>query len=184
MTIGFGGGDRDARFEAMYRKHFARVFRSLRAFGVADGEAQDLAQETFKRIFESFDQYRGEAEWSFIEITARRVLYNWVRSGNTAKRKADLVEIDDPDFQYEPVAAAEPDYADRQEEAMRKARLREAVAELSPIQRECLRLWVQGFKYTEIATILKTSVDAVKSRLRDAKKFLRERLGSSTGGKP
>jgi RNA polymerase sigma factor (sigma-70 family) len=170
-------GDHDARFEAMYRKHYGRVYRSLRSYGVADGEAQDLAQETFKRIFESFDQYRGEGEWSFIETTARRVLYNWVRAGNTAKRKAELVEIDDPDFSYEPPAVEEPDLAERQQQALRKTRLRQAVSELSPGQRECLRLWVQGFKYTEIATILRVSIDAVKSRLRDAKKYLRERLG-------
>lgn len=170
-------GEHDARFDAMYRKHYGRVYRSLRAYGVADGEAQDLAQETFKRIFESFHQYRGEAEWSFIETTARRVLYNWVRAGNTAKRKVDLVEIDDPDFSYEPPAAEEPDYAERQQDELRKTKLRQAVAELSPGQRECLRLWVQGFKYTEIATILRISIDAVKSRLRDAKKYLRERLG-------
>jgi RNA polymerase sigma-70 factor (ECF subfamily) len=176
MTNGTAG-EHDVRFDAMYRKHYGRVYRSLRSYGVADGEAQDLAQETFKRIFESFHQYRGEGEWSFIETTARRVLFNWVRAGNTAKRKADIVEIDDPDFPYEPAAAEEPDYAERQQQSLRKARLRQAIAELSPGQRECLRLWVQGFKYTEIATVLRVSIDAVKSRLRDAKKYLRERLG-------
>jgi DNA-directed RNA polymerase specialized sigma24 family protein len=38
-------------------------------------------------------------------------------------------------------------------------------------------LWLNEFTYDEIAKFLRISVDAVKSRLRDAKKFLRARLG-------
>lgn len=172
--------DGDGRFEALYRKNFSRVYRFYRAYGVADDEAQDLAQETFKRIFESFDRYRGEAEWGFIETTARNVLFNWVRAAKTAKRSAELVAIDDPDLMVDPPAPEEPDYAERQHAEQRRKRLVEAVAALPAGQRECLRLWMLGFKYNEIATILRTTVDAVKSRLRDAKKQLRERLGDES----
>src|ERR1044071_1207562 len=99
----------DGRFEALYRKNFSRVYRFYRAYGVADDEAQDLAQETFKRIFESFDRYRGEAEWAFIETTARNVLFNWVRAAKTAKRSAEMVAIDDPELMIDPPAPPEPD---------------------------------------------------------------------------
>jgi RNA polymerase sigma-70 factor (ECF subfamily) len=170
----------DGRFEALYRKNFSRVYRFYRAYGVADDEAQDLAQETFKRIYESFDDYRGEAEWGFIQTTARNVLFNWVRAAKTAKRSAELVAIDDPELMIDPPAPPEPDYAERQHAEQRRKRLVEAVAALPPGQRECLRLWMVGFKYNEIAAILKTTVDAVKSRLRDAKKELRERLGDES----
>lgn len=176
MAIGNGGG-RDARFEAIYRKHYGRVYRYYRASGVADDEAHDLAQDTFKRFFENFDSYRGEAEWAFLETVARNVLYNWLRASRAAKRAATMVAIDDPEVIYDPPAPAEPDYADRQQTELRRARVRLAVAALSEGQRECIRLWMLGFKYTEIATILKVSVDAVKSRLRDAKRDLRTRLG-------
>ena len=168
------------RFEALYRKHYGRVYRYYRSYQITDSESHDLAQETFTRIYQSFAQYRGEAEWSFIEKTARNVLLNWVRASKAAKRDAEVVEIDDPDFDYDPPAPDVPDYADRQELEARRVRVANAVAGLPEGQREALRLWILGFKYNEIATILRTSVDAVKSRLRDAKKQLRARLGDQS----
>jgi RNA polymerase sigma factor (sigma-70 family) len=173
MVIGSG----DERFEALYRKYYARVYRMFRSFGIADDEAQDLAQETYKRIYETFAQYRGEAEWAFIETTARNVLLNWVRARKTAKRNADTVDIDDPSFTHDPPAPPEPDYAERQEAAMRRARLWSAIAELPDGQRQCIELWLGDTKYEAIARLLGVTVDAVKSRLRDARKTLRERLG-------
>ena len=176
-TFEGGAADRDERFEAIYRKYYARVWRFYRGFGVTEDEAHDLAQDAFKRLYENFAQYRGEAEWSYLETLARNVLYNWVRSRKTSKRHAAMVEIDDPELVFDVPAPEEPDYADRQEEELRRARLRKAVAELPQGQRECLRLRIQGFTYEQIAAVLRISLDAVKSRLRDAKKHLRERLG-------
>ena len=168
----------DGRFEALYRKYFARVYRYFnRSCGVSDDESQDLAQETFKRIYENFNQYRGEAEWGFIQITAKRVLLNWLRSARTAKRWAQLVDIDDPELALDPAAANEPDFIERQDRDARIRCLLDAIVELPERQRECFRLSVVGFKYNEIAKILKVTEDAVKSRVRDAKRQLRSRLG-------
>ena len=177
MTIQNGAEHRDQRFEAIYRKFYARVWRFYRSFSVSEEEAHDLAQDAFKRFYENFAQYRGEAEWSYLETIARNVLFNWVRARRTAKRNAPMVEIDDPELVFDPPAPEEPDYADRQEEEQRRTRLRRAVAELPQGQRECLRLRIQGFTYEQIAATLRITLDAVKSRLRDAKKHLRDRLG-------
>ena len=63
---------------------------------------------------------------------------------------------------------------------MRRNSLYEAAAELPEGQKQCLGLWLGGFKYDEVAAVLGLTVDAVKSRLRDAKKQLRVRLGADT----
>jgi RNA polymerase sigma factor (sigma-70 family) len=178
MIIRTGGGSRDERFETLYRKYYGRVYRFFRKFG-PDDEAQDLAQETYKRIYETFAQYRGEAEWAFIETTARNVLLNWVRARKTAKRSAETVDIDGPGFDNDPPAPPQPDYAERQEAEMRKARLWAAIAELPEGQRQCIELWLSDAKYEGIGKTLGISVDAVKSRLRDARKALRARLGET-----
>ena len=174
MTTQMG---RHERFEAIYRKYYARVYRYYRRCRVADDEAHDLAQESFKRFYESMDRYRGDAEWGFLETIALNVLRNWVRAGKTAKRSMTLVEIDDPEFKHEPAAPEGPDYADRQEQALTRKRLHEAIAELSDGQRQCMKLWLEDFQYDEIAAALRISMDAVKSRIRDAKKLLSQRLG-------
>jgi RNA polymerase sigma factor (sigma-70 family) len=168
---------RDDRFEAIYRKYFGRIYRYYRRVGVGDDEAQDLAQDVFKRFFEAMDRYRGEAEWAFLETTALNVLRNYVRARKAAKRSARMVELDDPDFGDEPAAPETPDYAERQHAALRSQRLHEAIAELSPGQRQCLKLWLDDLQYDEIADALRITIDAVKSRLRDAKRILSARLG-------
>lgn len=177
MMNGNAAEVRDERFEAIYRRFYARVHRFYRSCDVADEEAHDLSQDAFKRFYEKFDLYRGEAGWSYLEAIARSVLYNWLRAQKTVKRSVALVEIDDPEIVFDPPAPEQLDYADRQEVQARRTRLARAVAELAQGQRDCLRLRIQGLAYEEIATALRMSVDAVKSRLRDAKRHLRERLG-------
>jgi RNA polymerase sigma-70 factor (ECF subfamily) len=178
MTIG-NGGPRDERFKTLYQKYYRRVVRFyVRAFRIAEEDAEELAQEAFIRFYEAMDEYRGEAEWAFFETISRNVAYNRIRSRKTQKRNARTVDIDDPELtRNEPQAPPEPDYAERQEVASRRKRLYEAIAELPPGQRECVQLWLDDFKYGEIARALRISIDAVKSRLRDAKRILRAKLG-------
>ena len=175
--------DRDERFEAIYRRHYARVWRYFRsACRIADDESHDLAQETFKRFFERIELYRGEDEaiWPFLEKIALNIFRNWLRAGKTAKRSATIVDLDDPEFTYEPPAPEGPDYADREQAALRHQRLGQAIAELPKGQRDCLRLWMEGFTFEETARSLHLTLDAVKSRLRDARRALRERLGEQS----
>jgi RNA polymerase sigma-70 factor (ECF subfamily) len=178
MAIWNGGGSDDG-FEAIYRKYYARVWRYYRACRVSDDEAHDFAQDAFKRLYERMNQLRGEEPWPFLQSIARSVLLNKLRDQKTAKRNGRIVEIDDPEV-TELSAPEELDYAERQQQEMRRNSLYEAAAELPEGQRQCLGLWLGGFKYDEVAAVLGITVDAVKSRLRDAKKQLRVRLGADT----
>jgi RNA polymerase sigma factor (sigma-70 family) len=175
------GGPYDERFETVYRKHYARVWRYFRSNSIADDEASDLSQDTFKRLYERMDQIRNDDPWPFIATVARTILLNRVRARQTQKRSAPMVNIDDPDLIFaEPAAPAEPDYAARQTEEARWKQVHEAVASLPPGQRQCLRLWIEDLQYDEIAKILGITIDAVKSRVRDAKRTLREQLGEKS----
>ena len=175
------GGPYDERFEAIYRKHFARVWRYFRSNSIADDEAQDLSQDAFKRLYERMDQIRNDDPWPFLATIARTILLNRVRARQTQKRNAPMVNIDDPDLIFsEPAAPAEPDYADRQTNEARWEQVRNVVASLPTGQRECLRLWIEDLQYDEIAKILGITIEAVKSRLRDAKRTLREQLGEKS----
>jgi len=173
------GGDQDERFKSLYQKYYWRVVRFyVRAFRFSEEDAQDLAQEAFVRFFESMDEYRGDAEWAFFEAIARNVAYNKLRSAKTQKRNAQTVGMDDPEMKkHEPAAEDGPDYVEQQEKIARVRRLYQAIAELPSGQRECVQLRIDEFKYDEIAAALRISMDAVKSRLRDAKKLLRAKLG-------
>ncbi|HUP59653.1 MAG TPA: RNA polymerase sigma factor [Thermoanaerobaculia bacterium] len=171
--------DDDDRFKTLYQKYYWRMVRYyVRVFRCTQEDAEELTQEAFLRFYEAMDEYRGDAEWAFFETIARNVAYNRIRSMNTQKRNAKTIGIDDPDFTgREPAAAEEPDYAEREQSALRRKQVYDAIDELPRGQRECMLLWLDDFRYDEIASALRISMDAVKSRLRDAKKFLRARLG-------
>jgi len=166
------------RFETVYRKYYARVWRFYRANRVSDDESHDLAQEAFKRFYENIEKCRGEDEWPYLQTIARNVLYNWVRARKTAKRNAPIVDLDDPEIMLGEVAAApQPDYAEVEQTAMRTEQLEKAMGGLSKGQRDVLLLSLHDMSYKAIAKFLGISLDAVKSRLRDAKRYLREQLG-------
>jgi len=178
MFIVDGAGRFDDEFETLYRKHYARVWRYFRTNSVSDDEAHDLAQDAFKRLYERMGQIRNDDPWPFLASIAKTILLNRVRARQTQKRSATLIPIHDPElFNTEPAAPEERDYADRQAEEVLWAKVRSAVLSLPSGQRDCLRLWIEGLKYNEIAKVLGITLDAVRSRLRDAKRYLREQLG-------
>lgn len=178
MTSRHDDGSRDERFRSYYQKYFRRIVRFyVRSFRFDEADSEDLAQEAFIRFYEAMDEYRGDAEWAFFEAIARNVAFNRIRSRKTLKRNARTVDLDDPDVRRNEPGTAAPDYVEQQHEALLKKQLRAAIAGLPAGQREAVMLWLEGFKYDEIARALRISMDAVKSRIRDAKRALRARLG-------
>jgi RNA polymerase sigma-70 factor (ECF subfamily) len=177
MTMRSDGND--DLFRSIYNRYYARMLRYFRrAFHVSPEDAQELVQDSFVRFYKTLDEYRGEAEWALLEKIAQSVGCNRVRSLKTIKRGAvkpdSLDDLDHPDNQ--PMTnEAEP--VDRMIDAERRGRLRQEIAGLPKGQRQSLQLWLEDMSYEEISRVLRISPDAVKSRIRDAKRLLRERLG-------
>lgn len=177
MFIVDGGGPFDDEFEKLYRKHYARVWRYFRTNSVSDDESHDLAQDAFKRLYERMGQIRDDP-WGLLQSIAKTILLNRVRARQTQKRNATTIPIHDLEsINAEPAAPEERDYADLQAEKVRLEKVRTTVLSLPAGQRDCLLLWLDDLKYNEIAKVLGISLDAVRSRLRDAKRYLREQLG-------
>jgi RNA polymerase sigma-70 factor (ECF subfamily) len=173
-----GGSGDDELFRSLYTRHYARTLRFFRkVFRVSNADAQELAQDTFIRFYRAMGEYRADGEWALLETIARNVGYNYLRARTTIKRGSVRTEsLDDRDFENDP-AAVHTDPVDRLIEAERLTRLREAIAALPKGQRHCLRLWLHDASYEEIAQALRISIEAVRSRVRDAKRSLRARLG-------
>src|SRR4030095_9386988 len=103
---------------------------------------------TFLRIYRSLDQYRGEAEWSFVKTTATRVVLGRLRSQRTFKRSGSVTAIDAEVANLSTVA---PGGAGSQEEDLEasemRVRLHAAINELRPTLRAVLLLWMNGISY-------------------------------------
>src|SRR5262252_2789075 len=51
-------------FEALMRRHNARVFRAARAITGDDHEAEDVMQDAYVRAYEHLGEFRGHARFS------------------------------------------------------------------------------------------------------------------------
>jgi len=169
----------DDLFESLYKRYFARMRRYFqRVFRVTDADAQELTQDSFVRFYKAMDEYRGQAEWALLETIARNVGYNRVRAINTVKRGSVRPEsLDDGESEKDAVDPLQRHPIDTMIDAERLRRLRQALTELPKGQRQCLQLWLEDLSSEQISRVLRISIVAVKSRIRDAKRALRERLG-------
>jgi len=163
----------DDRFEDLYKRFGGRIYVFLiRTFGFSRDKAEDLAQEAFLRVYRNMERYRGDAEWSYLEAVAKRVALNAIRAGETRKRKGEEVVLDERVVDSKPPIEETLDLRDNIE------RLRQAIEELPPALKICLKLRLEELTVAEVAKVLNLTVDAVKSRLRSARDELRERLGA------
>jgi len=179
MTTRDDGEDRDDLFRFLYKRYYARMLRYFRqVFHLSEADAQELTQDSFLRFYRAMDDYRGEAEWALLETIARNVGYNRVRSVNTVKRGSVRPEsLEDGEPRNDPADVEQRHPVDTMIETERLRRVRQAIDELPKGQRQCLQLWLEDFSHEEISRTLRISIVAVKSRIRDAKRALRERLG-------
>lgn len=132
-------------------------------------EAEDVAQETFVRIWQQAPRWRtGEARF---DTWLHRVVLNLCYDRLRKHQREDYV--DEPPEQIDPGAL--PDT--RLETDARDARLRDALAKLPARQREALVLnYYQELSNLEAAELMGISVDALESLLARARRTLRALL--------
>jgi RNA polymerase sigma-70 factor (ECF subfamily) len=165
--------DRDETFRHLYRYARRVVTFFVRRYGVSIDEAQDLTQETFVRLFRNLDSYRGEGEWAYLERVAHHVAMNVHRSRAAVKRSAVQVTIDAAhDLVSDPADPASA-YVEQDFARARMRRLATAIDELPNGARQAIVLYLEDLSYDEIAQALGVTTDAVKSRIKDARRILK-----------
>lgn len=168
-----------AAFEVLVRRHHKRV-RSLcyRMLGSAN-EAEDLAQETFLRVFRHRETYQvGRRFRTWLDRICMNVCLTYQER---VRSRGPIVRLGDQAVQIS--AAALPGGAERQDPEAR-AGMNELVASVKKITQELpapyraalvLRLF-GGLSYQEIAEVLGISIGTVMSRINRARLRVRNRL--------
>jgi RNA polymerase sigma-70 factor (ECF subfamily) len=164
----------------LYRKYGGLVYGiALRITG-EPGSAEEVAQDVFMSAWRGAASYSAErgAVATWLGRIARNRAVDALRTakakGGAARDEwAEESEIEDP-------AGLDPE--EETSRALRVQQVREAVAGLPEAQRLALSLaFFRGMSHTEIAAALALPLGTVKSRIRDAMRLLRGRLGEGSG---
>ena len=168
-----------AALNDLMERHATPIFHFLCRMTGNEDDANDLAQETFVRIFKSRDCFRTEQKFSTwlyaIAANLARNHFRWrsrhpnvsldAESGESEQTLGSSLAADDPAPSEQTLAAE------------RAAAVRSAVGKLSEDLREAIVLceWEER-SVAEAAVILQATPKAVESRLYRARQILRERL--------
>jgi RNA polymerase sigma-70 factor (ECF subfamily) len=171
---------RDERaVEALYARYSGPIYSLAYQVTGAERFAQDVVQEVFVALWRDasrFDALKGAvAPWLF-SLARHKAIDLVRREANIRKRTADV------DLEFEEAA----DDVDHEAwMAIRREKVREAIEQLTPHQREALDLaFFQGLTHVEVSDRLGIPLGTAKTRIRSALLRLRDILGDSVSELP
>jgi RNA polymerase sigma-70 factor (ECF subfamily) len=178
LMLRFRGGDRGA-FETLFRRYTPRLVSFLARMVPERARAEELAQETFVRIYQARDRYEPKARFStwLFGIASNLALNDLAR----AHRRREHPWEESAATQ---VPTSEPPADESLVARSTAGRLEEALAQLPDRQQAALLLRVEEeLSYEDIADALGVSKASVKSLIHRARERLLSALrGDDNGG--
>lgn len=165
----------EAAFGVLVQKYQQRVFSVVYQFVNNVDDANELAQQTWIKVWRKLHTFKGKSEFfTWVYRIASFVSLDYLRK-RKRKREDELLDELEPrrEVGAEPAASSNP-RPDRQvEQAEIRVRFEEALEQLSAEHRMILVLReVEGLSYEEIAKTMKCRKGTVMSRLYYARKAI------------
>ena len=182
----YRAGD-EAAFTLLVRRHQQPLINFIARYINDRDSAEDLAQETFIRIFKASRRYKpGQAHFkTWLYHIASNLCKNELRNrGRRNRYRVDsVIESDGDSEQIDLIESAPADAASQPEVALERKELHEAIqraiAELPERYRLPLVLRdLQGLSYDEISDTLELRSGTTKSRINRARLMLKDKLKS------
>ncbi len=165
----------------LYDRYHRLIF-SIALNSVGDGAlAEEITLDIFMRVWQKAGTYREErasvATW-LTRMTRNRSIDMLRRRGARREHlRVGWAEVQDAPASGNPETATE--------QRLEQERVRAAIAELPPEQREVLALaYFQGYTHREIAGVLGLPLGTIKTRIRLAMQKLRRALSENRDSPP
>jgi RNA polymerase sigma factor (sigma-70 family) len=170
LAARFRGGEKRISFTMIVERYQKRIYYSARKLVNGDHDkADEIAQETFVKVYEALDNFRGEAKlytWIY------RIMMNAVIYKNRRKKVRNSVGLEEIENVLE---SEEHSPHERMEHREMTQTIEEAIATLPEKQREVFLLrFYDEMPYEEISQILGTSVGGLKANYFHAVKKIAE----------
>lgn len=171
-------GDYQA-FDILMERHHARAYQYALKLTKHAEEARDVVSEGFIRVFRAIRQFRSNSAFTTWLYRILRNCFLDMRKRKSLRIVASLdavKETDDGEVQLQ-VVDRNPTPHEQAEKSDHSWRVRMAIAQLTPIQRDMIILYhAEQMSYEEIAMALDLPVGTVKSRLNRARVALKDIL--------
>ena len=171
LLLGRAGSGDPAAFIQLYERHRDAIFRfSYRLSGSVEG-AEDITHDCFLSLIKKPENFQPDrASLRTYLFSAARNL--WLKQLRHSGRESAIDEFEENQF-----ISLDPQPLGRLLDDELAVKVREAVSNLPPLQKEALVLFeYEGLALSEIAVMIGTDVGAVKSRLFRAREGLRNTL--------
>jgi RNA polymerase sigma-70 factor (ECF subfamily) len=165
-------GDEQA-FADLYDATAARVHGLVLRVIRDPSQAEEVTQEVFLQVWRTasrFDETRGTALAWLMTLAHRRAV-DRVRAAEAGSRQ-------DTAYHQNTHLVPHDSTAEAAEQSMEARRVRSALTELTPVQREALELaYFGGYTHAEVAGLLDLPVGTAKTRIRDGLIRMRDAIG-------
>ncbi len=177
-----GGINVDQNFRCIFDLYYYPLHRFFQRKLFSPEDAHELTQETFLRIYNKIEQFRGDAPFeAWLWQIAANLFRKRIAERHTHKRAGETFSLDDEMAAGEEflTIANQTTPIEAVLEAEQRELLLKAIAELPEQMRKCMLLRAfQDLSYQEIAVVLKISVQTVKAHLFQGRQRLRDQLGA------
>ena len=172
LLVHVARGDQEA-FEALYDRLVGPVYGVTRRVLRDPSQSEEVTQEVLLEVWRTaarFDPAMGGAATWVMTIAHRRAIDRVRSTTAAADREHKTAEIHTP---HDEVAEAVEASLDRE-------RVRRCLEGLTEVQRESITLaYYGGYSYRQVSELLKVTLGAIKTRIRDGLIRMRDCLGVS-----
>jgi RNA polymerase sigma-70 factor (ECF subfamily) len=170
-----------AAFDELVTRYRTRVFAMIYNMVHNEQDAWDLAQDSFVKAWKSIGRFRGRSSfYTWLYRIVMNVTIDWLRKKQVKGAGTefdDAVQLKEIDPASKTVPPAVPLPHKRMEREEIRARIDQAIAQLSPEHRAVILMKeMEDMQYHEIAETLGCSIGTVMSRLFYARKKLQNLL--------
>ena len=168
-------------FDQLVTRYRTRVFAMIYNMVHNEQDAWDLAQDSFVKAWKSIGRFRGRSSfYTWIYRIVMNVTIDWLRKKQVKGAGAefnDAIQLKEIEPASRTLPKADPLPHERMEQSEIRARINNAIAQLSPEHRAVILMKeIEEMQYHEIAEALGCSIGTVMSRLFYARKKLQNLL--------